>query len=106
MMEESSSMNDRRYEKRATIEASGAFLLDGVVSMVKIRDKNTNGVGVYSYRQFKPGQQGLLLAKWDDPAAADVDEVPAEVCWCMPDPMADDKDFPFRIGLRILTAAN
>jgi len=93
-------MQDRRRDKRSQIETSGAFLHDGIISLIRIRDKTTAGVGVYSYQQFKPGQQGLLLARWDNTEL--VEELPTEVCWCMPDPMADDKEFPFRIGLRIL----
>lgn len=94
-------MKEKREEERKPLEAQGAFLQDGVITRIKIRDKNTRGLGVYSLQGFKPGQQGVVFTSWSG-SNGQVEEVPAEVCWCMSDPMAADRSYPYRMGLRIL----
>ncbi len=93
-------MEEQREEKRTRTEAKGAFLQDGVITHIKIRDKNSRGLGVYCLDNFKPGQQGVVYASWS--GSSGLEEVPTEVCWCMSDPMAEDQSYPYRMGLRIL----
>jgi|GEM_PF-5766061 len=95
-------MKEQREEERIPTEITGAFLQDGVITHIKVRDKNTRGLGVHSLEGFKPGQQGVVFASWSGNGNA-IEEVPTEVCWCISDPMAEDKAFPYRMGLRILT---
>jgi len=95
-------MDDRRNERRKQIDIKGYLNQDGLITELKLRDTNSRGVGAFSRLEFKPGQQGILHAQLDGMQKPGM--IPIEVCWCLPDPMADDKYYPFRVGLRILAA--
>jgi len=91
---------ERRREHRVLVDVKGFFVQDGLLSELKLRDAHSHGVGAYSSREFKPGQQGVLCARL--PHSDGLEEIPTEVCWCLADPMAQDSFYPFRVGLRLL----
>lgn len=76
------------------------FLQDGDIHPIKLCDTAQAGVGAFSAQRFKPGQQGLLMARLK--SSEEIEEIPTEVCWCLADPMAEDEVYPYRIGLRLL----
>jgi len=93
-------MAERRNRERTLIDERALILQDGNICNVKLRDIAGSGVGAYVSRQFKPGEQGLLFARLFNMEQAE--ELPIEVCWCMPDPMAEDAFHQYRIGLRLM----
>ena len=95
-------MDERRKDQRFLLDAFGLLLQDGLVSRVRIRDKNLTGIGALARQEFKPGQQGVVVTSWDHDRPAQ--EMPVEICWCLPDPMSEDEKFRYRLGLRILNA--
>lgn len=95
-------MPERRREERIDVHMPGLFLQDGTSVRIRVCDKGDSGVGAYSAQAFRPGQQGLLLARM--PESDRVEELPSEVCWCMSDPMAKNSLFPYRVGIRLLAS--
>jgi hypothetical protein len=93
-------MAERRHRERIKIDERALILQDGNICDVKLRDVTRSGVGAYVSRHFKPGAEGLLFARLFNMKQAQ--ELPIEVCWCMPDPMADDAFHQYRIGLRLM----
>jgi len=76
------------------------FLQDGSIHLIMVCDTASAGVGAFAAQRFKPGQQGMLMARLK--SSEEIEEIPTEVCWCLADPMAEDKVYPYRIGLRLL----
>jgi hypothetical protein len=93
-------MTERSKETRNNAQMIAYFLQDGSLFPLKLCDTAQAGVGAFAAQSFKPGQQGLLMACL---AGKDqIEEIPSEVCWCLADPMAEDKTYSYRIGLRLL----
>lgn len=93
-------MLENRLEERHTIQTRGLFLQDGSLFKVNLRDVARSGLGAFTSRELKPGQQGIIFTKL--PYSTRIEEFISEVCWCMSDPMAPDSAFPYRIGFRFL----
>ncbi len=93
-------MEDLRTEKRKPLEGVGFFDQDGQVGKIRLLDSCAGGLGVYAETEYRPGLQGLVLTGTIETGGKSY--APAEVCWCLADPMAEDSRYPFRAGLRLL----
>jgi hypothetical protein len=95
-------MREQRREARHPRRGEGFFQADDKLVEIKVRDYGEWGLGLFSAHEFRTGQQGLLLLK--APEAGGVKKMAGEVCWCNLDPEAQDGRYPFRAGLRVITA--
>ena len=94
------NQEERRNDHRIRFNGEGFFIQDSTLWELKLVDTNRGGVGATSNREFRPGAQGLISARFPD--SDDQETLLSEVCWCMRDPRAEDPAFQYRVGFRVL----
>ncbi len=93
-------MTNRRIRRRIVYRSSGFFLQDGDLSMVKVRDATTGGMGILAKQKLEVGLQGVMFARLEN--SPEIMDIPCEVCWCFRDITEGYDQYKYRIGLRIL----
>lgn len=89
--------HERRDIQRTDFKYEGFSVFDGELLEVRVRDAHSKGVGLFSSRELKPGQKGVLFAIMPD--RNEIEQIPVSVRWCSPD---KESSYPYRIGVKIL----
>lgn len=91
---------EKRESTRTRLKYEGFSVFNGELLEIKVRDTNERGVGLFSTRALRPGEEGVLFARLPD--HDQIEQMPISVLWCIPDPESAHPSYPFRAGARFL----